>query len=202
MQTRELGIPGSVLFTPQLHSDARGTFVEWYRHEALEEAIGHRLDLRQANLSVSGKGVVRGIHYALVPPGQAKYVTVTNGSILDFIVDVRDGSPTFGRWDSVVLDDRDRCSLYLSEGLGHAFVALEDRTTVSYLVSEVFNPDRELGIDPFDEEIGLVFPPDLIDLELSDKDRGAPGLSEARARGLLPTWQDSTHLYDVLTRGG
>lgn len=198
MQIRELSIPGAYEFTPKQHGDDRGIFIEWYRFERLEELLGHPLDLKQANLSVSAKGVVRGIHYALVPPSQAKYVTVPRGAIIDYVIDLRDGSPTFGKWESVVIDDVDRKALYLAEGLGHALVALEDNTTVSYLVSEVFNAERELGITPFDEEIGLNFPADLGELRLSPKDTGAPTLAEARAAGNLPTWAESNALYERL----
>ena len=103
-------------------------------------ATGHRLALAQANCSVSAKGVLRGIHFADVPPGQAKYVTCVKGAVLDVIVDIRVGSPTFGQWTSVLLDDRDRRAVYLSEGLGHGFCSLQDGSTVVYLCSEGYNP--------------------------------------------------------------
>jgi dTDP-4-dehydrorhamnose 3,5-epimerase len=199
VQIRELSIPGAFEFTPRQHADERGVFVEWYRFEGLEEHVGHALQLRQANLSVSAKGVVRGIHYAMVPPSQAKYVTVTRGRVIDFIVDIRVGSPTFGAWEQVLLDDMDRKAVYLAEGLGHALVSLEDGTTVSYLVSEVFNGARELGINPLDPAIDLALPTDIGELRLSHKDTEAPGLAEAAAAGLLPTWQEATAYYASLT---
>jgi dTDP-4-dehydrorhamnose 3,5-epimerase len=146
--------------------------------------------------------VVRGIHYALVPPGQAKYITVARGSVVDFVVDIRVGSPTFGQWESVVLDDVGRTALYLAEGLGHAFVALEDDTTMTYLVSEVFNAERELGINPLDPEIGLVFPPEAGEPRLSPRDVEAPSLAEATASGALPTWDACQALYASLKNGG
>ena len=105
MNIRELAIPDSYEITPIQRSDDRGLFLEWYRFDLLEQAIGHPLALRQANTSVSTRGVVRGIHFADVPLGQAKYVTATRGAVLDFVVDIRVGSPTFGEWDSVRLDD-------------------------------------------------------------------------------------------------
>jgi dTDP-4-dehydrorhamnose 3,5-epimerase len=125
VQIRQLSIAGAYEVTPVLHSDDRGTFLEWYRFDALEAAIGHPLDLRQANTSVSRRGVVRGIHFADFPRGQAKYITVGRGSVLDFVIDIRIGSPTYGTWESAILDDREHRALYLSEGLGHLFVALE-----------------------------------------------------------------------------
>ena len=126
MQIRELSVSGAFEITPKLHRDDRGVFLEWYRHDVLAEAVGHPLDLRQANTSISARGVLRGIHFADVPVGQAKYVTATRGAVIDFAIDIRVGSPTFGQWDSVLLDTLDRRAIFLAEGLGHAFVALED----------------------------------------------------------------------------
>ena len=96
---------------------------------------GHAFDMRQANCSVSAAGVLRGLHFAQLPPSQAKYVTCVKGSVFDVVVDIRVGSPTYGRWDSVLLDDVDRRSVYLSEGLAHGFLALQDDSTVMYLCS-------------------------------------------------------------------
>jgi len=141
---------------------------------------------------------VRGIHFADIPPGQAKYVTVTHGAVLDYIIDIRVGSPTFGKWDSVLLDDTDRRAVYLSEGLGHAFVALTDDATVSYLLTAPFNPTHEHGVNPLDPEVGLVFPPEAGELLLSAKDTEAPGLAEAAASGLLPTWKAARSFYALL----
>ena len=117
---------------------------------------------------------------------------------MDFVVDIRVGSPTFGQWDSVVLDDVGRTALYLAEGLGHAFVALEDDTTMTYLVSEVFNAKAELGINPLDPEIGLVFPPEAGELRLSPRDLEAPTLAEALAAGNLPDFDETREFIDSL----
>lgn len=201
MQIRELSIPHAFEMTPRQHQDDRGLFLEWYRFDRLAEVVGHSLDLRQANLSVSRRGVVRGVHYASVPRGQAKCVTAVRGAVLDFIVDIRVGSPTFGEWDTVLLDDVDRKSVYLAEGLGHAFVALSDDAVVTYLVSDVYNPDREHGISPLDPDLGLVFPSPDEDLVLSPKDTDAPSLAEAAQAGLLPTWQESLDYYRSLESG-
>jgi dTDP-4-dehydrorhamnose 3,5-epimerase len=198
VQIRQLSVPDAYEITPVLWGDDRGVFLEWYRFDRLEETIGHSLDLRQGNTSVSKRGVVRGIHFADVPRGQAKYITVARGSILDFVVDIRVGSPTFGQWDSAVLDDKEHRAMYLGEGLGHLFVALEDDTTVSYLVSDVYNPGAEHGIDPFDPEIALVFPTGLDDLILSDKDRDAPSLAVLRQSGELPTMEQAQNYYTSL----
>ncbi len=198
MQIRELSIPDAYEITPKQFADDRGVFLEWYRFDRLEQTIGHPLNLAQANTSVSKRGSVRGIHFADVPPSQAKYVTATHGAVLDFVIDIRVGSPTYGRWDSVLLDDTDRRAVYIAEGLGHCFVALTDNATVSYLVTSPFNPTREHGINPLDTDIGLVFPPEAGELLLSPKDTDAPGLSEAAALGLLPSWNDARAFYDSL----
>ncbi|WP_298460460.1 dTDP-4-dehydrorhamnose 3,5-epimerase family protein [uncultured Cellulomonas sp.] len=193
MEFRELSVPGAWEFTPRQFGDPRGVFLEWFKSGPFAEAAGHALDLQQANASVSAAGVMRGIHFADVPPGQAKYVTCAKGAVLDVAIDVRVGSPTFGRWDTVLLDDVDRRAVYLSEGLGHAFLSLEDDSTVLYLCSTGYSPGREHGIHPLDPEVGIEWP--TVDRagrpltpQLSDKDQAAPGLSEAREQGLLPTY--------------
>ena len=198
MQIRELSIPDAYEITPVQRADNRGVFLEWYRFDKLEQAVGHSLELRQANTSVSKRGVVRGIHFADLPPGQAKYVTVTHGAVLDYVIDIRVGSPTFGKWASVLLDTVDRRAIYLAEGLGHAFVALTDDATVSYLVSDTYNANAERGVNPLDTEIGLVFPPEAGEPLLSPKDTDAPGLLEARDLGLLPTWDEARTFYESL----
>lgn len=118
--------------------------------------------------------------------------------MLDFVIDIRVGSPTFGQWDSVLLDTTDRRAIYIAEGLGHAFVALTDDATVSYLVSDVYNAPAEHGINPLDEAVGLVFPPEAGELLLSPKDTDAPGLHEAAESGLLPRFDDVRAFYDSL----
>ncbi|MBM7413267.1 dTDP-4-dehydrorhamnose 3,5-epimerase, partial [Clavibacter michiganensis] len=148
MQIRELAVPDAYELTPVQRTDDRGVFLEWYRFDEIQERVGHPLDLRQANMSVSKRGVVRGVHFADVPRGQAKHVKAVSGAVLDFIVDIRVGSPTFGQWDSVRLDTETHRAVYISEGLGHCFVALTDDAAVTYLVSDVYNPGAEHGITP------------------------------------------------------
>lgn len=186
MRAVALAIPGSFVLTPTVYDDDRGSFHEWYRHDELARATGRPLALAQANCSVSRRGVVRGIHYADVPPGQAKYVTCVRGAALDVVVDLRVGSSTFGRWEAVRLDDRERRAVYLAEGLGHGFCALEDDTTVSYLCSTTYNPAAEHGVTPFDPELGIAWPRDVPPV-LSPKDEAAPTLAQALAAGALPT---------------
>jgi len=191
MDYRELSVPGAWEITPRQFGDPRGVFLEWFKDAPFAEHAGHALNLAQANLSVSAAGVVRGIHFADVPPGQAKYVTCARGAVLDVVVDIRVGSPTFGQWDSVLLDDVDRRAIYLAEGLGHAFMSLEDDSTVLYLCSTGYNPTAEHGIHPLDADIAIAWPTSsrsgspLTPL-LSEKDALAPTLATALAEGMLP----------------
>ena len=197
MDIRELAISGAWEITPRQFPDERGLFLEAYKSRKFEETIGHKLDVRQVNTSVSKAGTVRGIHYALLAPSQAKYVMCTRGAVLDYAIDIRIGSPTFGHYDTVLLDDIDRRAIYLSEGLGHMFVALEDNSTVTYLCSAEYNPEREHGINPLDETIALTFPTtgrngETLELLLSDKDTQAASLMQMREAGLLPTLDECT----------
>jgi dTDP-4-dehydrorhamnose 3,5-epimerase len=194
VQIRELDVPDSYVLDLVPHGDARGRFTEWYRADVLAEATGVGLTLAQANHSVSARGALRGVHFALVPPGQAKYIYCPAGKVLDVVVDIRVGSPTFGVHDSVLLDSEQPRAVYLSEGLGHAFVALADSSSVTYLVSTGYSPGREFGVHPLDPALDLPWPTDL-ELELSAKDRGAPTLEEARDQGLLPTMAECAARY-------
>jgi dTDP-4-dehydrorhamnose 3,5-epimerase len=184
-----LGINGAWVHTPVVHRDDRGSLQEWFRGAEFAASVGHALGLAQANMSVSRRGVVRGIHYADVPPGQAKYVTCARGAALDVIVDTRVGSPTFGQWEAVRIDEEDRRAVYLSEGLGHAFCALTDDATVVYLCSTPYLADREHGLHPLDPEIGIEWPAGIEPI-LSAKDAEAPGISDARESGLLPSYDE------------
>lgn len=195
MQIRELEVADSYEITPVVHGDQRGAFLEWFRADRLEEATGRRLELLQANASVSAAGSIRGIHFADVPPSQAKYVFCPRGALLDVVIDIRVGSPTFGRWDAVLLDDVDRRAVFVSEGLGHAFMALEDQTTISYLCTATYDPGREHGVHPLDPELGIDWPTtgrdgSPLDPLLSAKDAEAPTLAQAQAEGLLPAYDD------------
>lgn len=197
MDVRALSIDGAWELTPRQHGDDRGVFLEWFKATELEEATGRSLDLRQANMSVSSRGTLRGVHFADVPPSQAKYVTCPRGAVLDVVVDVRVGSPTFGRWEAVLLDDVDRRAVFLSEGLGHAFLALEDDSVVTYLCSAPYAPGREHGIHPLDETVAIEWPTQgrdgrPLEFQLSAKDAAAPSLTDAASSGLLPTFEAAT----------
>jgi dTDP-4-dehydrorhamnose 3,5-epimerase len=197
VKVTELAVADAFAIHPRQFHDERGVFLEWYRHEALTEAVGHRLTLAQANYSVSRRGSVRGLHYADVPPGQAKYVTCARGAVLDVVVDIRVGSPSFGQWDSIRLDDQDHAAVYVAEGLAHGFVALTDDATVMYLCSTVYNPAREHGLTPLDEGLGIDWPTESR-LVVSGKDAAAPSLAAAQAAGALPKYDECQAFYASL----
>lgn len=195
MSVQPMSIDGAWIYTPAQFDDPRGTFFESYRAHSLSEATGRTLEVAQVNTSVSRAGVVRGIHFSDVPPSQAKYVSCPHGAIWDVVVDIRVGSPTYGQWEAVVLDDVERKAVFISEGLGHGFMALAENSIAAYLCSTPYAPGREHGINPYDSDLGIDWPTtDRSDAPvsaiLSQKDEAAPSLTEAEARGLLPTWDD------------
>ncbi|AYY15659.1 dTDP-4-keto-6-deoxy-D-glucose epimerase [Actinobacteria bacterium YIM 96077] len=200
-----MAIEGAWTFTPRQFGDQRGRFLEFFRQDLLEAVLGHPLDLRQANCSISAAGVVRGVHFADVPPGQAKYVTCAVGAVLDVVIDLRLGSPTFGQWDRAVVDDRDRRAVYIAEGLGHAFMSLADGSTVMYLCSSEYAPERERGVHPFDADLDIDWPSEgrdgeLLTAQLSAKDAQAPTLREARDAGVLPDYERTLAFYTARAR--
>lgn len=194
---RELCITGAWIHDPPAFTDSRGSFHEWFRGGDFRAALGHDLKLAQANCSVSSRGTLRGIHFADVPPGQAKYVTCLRGAVLDVVVDIRVGSPTYRRWEAVRLDDVEHRAVYLAEGLGHGFMALTDHSTVVYLCSESYDPGREHGVHPLDPYLDIAWPAGVQPL-LSDKDAQAPTIVEAERQGLLPHYADCVAFYDSL----
>ncbi|CAL9662146.1 dTDP-4-dehydrorhamnose 3,5-epimerase [Streptomyces sp. enrichment culture] len=198
---RALEIEGAWVLEPKVFPDDRGSFHEWYRGEEFREATGYDLSLAQANCSVSRRGVLRGVHFADVPPGQAKYVTCVRGAVLDVVVDLRVGSPGYGRWEAVRLDDDTRHAVFLAEGLGHAFMALTDDATVVYLCSTGYAPEREHGVHPLDPALGIAWP-EGIDPVLSPKDEQAPTLAEAERLGLLPPYEACRARHEELRGRG
>ena len=194
-----LGIEGAWVYEPRVYDDDRGSFAEAFRGAEFAADLGYRLDVAQVNCSVSRRGVIRGIHYSDVPPGQAKYVTCVAGAILDVIVDLRTDSPSFGKWEAVRLDSIARRAVFLTEGLGHAFTALTDDATALYLCSTPYAPGREHGVHPLDPAIGIAWPADEgWAAVLSEKDAAAPTLEEALAAGQLPRYEDCAAYQDAL----
>ncbi|NUW39626.1 dTDP-4-dehydrorhamnose 3,5-epimerase family protein [Nonomuraea rhodomycinica] len=199
MKARELAVAGAYEFIPEIFPDDRGLFVSPFQHAAFEAAAGHPLfPVRQTNHSRSRRGVVRGVHYTVTPPGTAKYVYCPQGRSLDIIVDVRTGSPTYGRWEAVLLDPREFRCLYFPVGVGHAFVALEDDTVMSYMLSQEYMPEHELALSALDPELGLPVPEELGEPIVSPRDGAAPTLEEARRAGLLPSYAASLEVERAL----
>lgn len=196
---KELGIEGAWVYAPQVHHDARGSFAEAFRGAEFEADLGYRFEVAQVNCSVSRAGVIRGVHFSDVPPGQAKFVTCASGAVLDVVVDIRDGSPTFGKWEATRLSAGERNAVFLSEGLGHAFLALTDDATVVYLCSTPYAPGREHGLNPLDPALAIDWPAGIPPV-LSAKDQAAPGLEQARSDALLPRYEDCLAYADNLRR--
>jgi dTDP-4-dehydrorhamnose 3,5-epimerase len=188
MKTSALKISGSWLIEFQKFEDSRGYFYESFKEEDFRKQIGRPLSIKQTNTSSSTKGSVRGIHYALVPPSQAKLVQCQRGSIKDYVIDIRGGSPTFGEFEEIELSENSPNAVFIEEGLAHAFVALENNTIVTYYVSEKFNPEREKGINPFDKTLNVKWPD--LELILSEKDNSAISLVEAKSQGVLPSFDE------------
>ena len=186
MKILSLGIEGAWLAESPVWSDDRGFFREWFKSEDIKSATGRDFGIEQANISLSSAGTLRGIHYSIAPRGQAKWITCVAGSIKDVIVDIRPDSQTFGKWIEVTLKGDSGQAVFISEGLGHGFVALEDNTAVAYLVSTPFSPTDEFEINPLDEKIGINWGMYLSSLKISEKDKIAPTLAERLVEGKLP----------------
>jgi epimerase EvaD len=184
---RELAVHGAFEFTPQIFTDDRGVFVSPLQQETFAKAMGQQVfAAAQVSHSRSRRGTVRGIHFTATPPGNAKLVSCPAGKALDFVVDLRRGSPTYRQWDSIALDAQKFRSVYVPPGVGHAFVALAEDTVVSYLFSSAYSPAHEHVLSVFDREVGLPIPADVEVLQ-SERDRTAPSLEELEKSGLL-TW--------------
>ena len=188
MEFKPLGIKGVWLAESPVWKDDRGFFREWFKSEPFENAAGREFSISQANTSLSLKGTLRGIHYSIAPQGQAKWITCVSGSIKDVIVDIRPNSPTFGEWVEVKLEGYSGKSVFISEGLGHGFLALEDNTCVAYLVSTPFAPENEFEINPLDPRIGISWGMESSELKISVKDQNAPSLAERLAQKKLPNF--------------
>jgi len=186
MKLKELSIPELFVMESPVWGDDRGFFREWFTAHDVA-AAGAPFLAQQANLSMSARNVVRGLHYSLAPQGQAKIVTCVFGAIDDVIVDVRVGSPTFGRVEVVRLRAEDGVSVYLPAGVAHGFCVTSEHAALTYLLSSPYNAALELEIHPLDAEIGV---PWAIEGEptLSAKDAAAPSLRKRLAANQLPNY--------------
>ncbi|MFF2062810.1 dTDP-4-dehydrorhamnose 3,5-epimerase family protein [Streptomyces sp. NPDC058200] len=196
--TEEPGIEGVVQFTSLVHTDDRGLFAGPFRNDAFQEALGRPLfPVKDISHNLSGRGVLRGIHYTATPPGRAKYIYCPYGRVRDFLVDLRVGSPTFGRWTEAELHGGEGRALYVPVGVGHAFLSLEDDSMVVYVMSQGYVPEHELAVSPLDATLGLSLP-DPAELVVSARDRAAPSLAEAREKGLLPDYETCREVEEAL----
>lgn len=184
MEFEKLAIEGAWIGRSTVHQDHRGSFSEWFKSEEIERVIGRKFSVAQANVSQSNGGVIRGIHYSLAPAGQGKWVSCMSGSIWDVVVDIRSSSPTFKSWIGLNLRGDTGEALYISEGLGHGFVSLEENTVVTYLLTSPYSPDEEYEINPMDPDLAVKWPG--VEHLLSEKDASAPTLDERLAQGKLP----------------
>lgn len=189
MKLVPLKIEGAWLAESPVWSDERGTFREWFKREEVLSMTGIDFAVQQANISVSQSGVIRGIHYSLAPTGQAKWITCVSGAIRDVIVDLRTDSITFQKHISINLREQDGKSLLIGPGLGHAFITLSPKTTVSYIVSSSYNAASEYEVNVFDSDLEINwFESDESskNVIMSEKDKIAPTLSTQRSLGNLP----------------
>ncbi|MDP3895533.1 MAG: dTDP-4-dehydrorhamnose 3,5-epimerase [Mesorhizobium sp.] len=183
---RPLALDGVIEITPKRFEDARGYFCETYNAERFAEA-GIDLVFVQDNHSFSARrGVLRGLHYQLAPRAQDKLVRVTRGAILDVAVDVRATSPTYGKWVSLQVSAAAGNQLLVPKGFAHGFIALEDNTEVIYKVTNIYDRECERSLRFDDPEIGIAWPMLADEFQLSDKDRAAPTLREAREASEIP----------------
>lgn len=183
-------IPDVLLLEPVIHGDSRGYFVETYRQDALEQALGYPVAFCQDNESASSRGVLRGLHFQLPPFAQAKLVRVLEGEVLDVSVDIRSGSPTFGQHVAVRLDAESKKQLFIPRGFAHGFVVLSETARFAYKVDNYYSPESDRGL-AFDDPalaIDWLLPPEQ--LQLSAKDRQQPLLSEL---GQVFAYQDRLH---------
>jgi len=190
VEVRELSIPGAFVLESPVWADERGYFREWFKRDDLEE-IGVNFPIHQANLSMSRRGVVRGLHYSLAPEGQAKLVTCAYGELDDVIVDVRVGSPTYGRVEVVHLAAGEERAVLLPGGAAHGFCVTSELGALSYLLSSPFNPAKELEINPFDATLDVPWPL-MGDAIVSKKDTDAPTLDERLSAGQLPRYVEGS----------
>ena len=172
-------IPDVVICEPTVHGDERGYFVETFRADKLEEFLGYKINFCQDNESKSSRGVLRGLHYQLSPAAQTKLVRVIQGKVLDIAVDIRKGSPTFGKYVAVALTAENKRQLLVPRGFAHGFIVLEDDTIFAYKVDNYYSPENDRGISFSDKAINIDWQIPLDELKLSDKDTKQPLLKSA-----------------------
>lgn len=173
MDIEQTSIEGLLIVTPKAFADDRGFFMETYNRDRYVES-GIAEAFVQDNVSVSKKGTLRGLHYQAPPFAQGKLVQVLRGSVLDVAVDIRFGSPTFGRYEAVELSAENRKQFWIPAGFAHGFVALENDTIFSYKCTNVYSPENDRGIRWNDSQIAIQWPFAESELLISDKDKKQP----------------------------
>ena len=189
MKIEPFGISGAWVATSPAHADERGSFREWFKLSEISEVTGRDFSVAQSNISVSNRGVLRGIHYSLAKGGQAKSVTCVSGHVVDVVVDIRPDSPTYKKFELIDLKGGEGRAVLVGAGLGHGFLSLEDGSIVSYLLDSPYSPSEEFEINPMDPELGINWPLDLVGgkgLILSQKDAQAPSLYKVFLSKRLP----------------
>jgi dTDP-4-dehydrorhamnose 3,5-epimerase len=181
MQFTPMAIDGAWVHTPTRHEDSRGHFEEQFKVSAIESQLGRTFAVKQVNQSVSAKGVIRGIHFTDSSEGQAKYVSCPKGAIWDVVVDLRPQSPTYGNWDAVVISAENGKSVLISEGLGHAFLSLEEDSVANYLCSSEYQAEFDKTVNVFSPKLAIDFEEiaaahEVTVFSFSDKDEKASNL--------------------------
>ena len=173
-------IPDIFIIEPIIHGDLRGYFIETFRQDEFEDAIGHKVHFVQDNESKSSKGVLRGLHYQLAPQAQSKLVRVIEGSVLDVAVDIRRNCPTFGQYVAVELTEDNKKQMFIPRGFAHGFVVLSETATFSYKVDNYYSPEHDRGLAFDDAQLNIDWILASENLLLSDKDTEQPSLSELK----------------------
>ena len=177
--TRQL-ISDVILIEPNLYGDDRGYFVETFKKDLFEKAIGYKVNFIQDNESKSSKGVLRGLHYQLPPFSQAKLIRVTKGNVLDVVVDIRKSSPTFGQYLSIELSEKNKKQLFVPSGFAHGFVVLSNSATFVYKVDNLYSPEHERGIAFDDKDLAINWHLPIKEIKLSDKDKENPNFNDLK----------------------
>ena len=172
-------IPEVIIVEPKLYGDDRGYFLESFRQDIFEEAVGHKVEFIQDNESKSSLDVFRGLHYQLPPFTQSKLVRVIEGSVLDVAVDIRKGSPTFGRYVAVELSSENKRQLFVPRGFAHGFLVTSSSAVFTYKVDNYYAPEHDRGIVYNDPTIGIDWGIETERLLLSEKDSIQPLLEDA-----------------------
>ena len=187
-------IPDVFLIEPQVHGDERGYFVETFRQDQFEQAIGYKVNLCQDNESKSSKGVLRGLHFQLPPFAQSKLVRVIEGEVLDVAVDIRQNSPSFGQNVAVLLNNTNKHQLFIPRGFAHGFVVLSDNATFAYKVDNYYSPQCDRGVAFNDPNLNIDWRLPVEQLQLSTKDQQQPGLMDIKQESTM--FDYGINLYD------